>query len=268
MQAGAGGTARSRALFARLIARYDQGRVLKAVFYGLLAGVVVTLFLDYRQLAQMNALSEMSSPSRSEPVLPSAAPRDGEPLRPEVETPGETLRQNLAITLEKNGVLRLAGTIYPGASDAFAREIARIGEYVSEIDLDSPGGAVNDAISIGRMIRERGLSTRVEKGALCASSCPLVMAGGLRRVADNGATVGIHQIYALGGEITSPVDAMASAQATTARILSYLVSMDVDAALWTHAMETPPTRLYYLTHEEMQDYRLVGETAVAAAGGD
>jgi hypothetical protein len=36
--------------------------------------------------------------------------------------------------------------------------------------------------------------------------------------------------------------------------------MGVDPALWLHAMETPPGRLYYLTSEEQQRYRLVTAT--------
>lgn len=258
------------ALFMRILERYDPASIMKAVFYGLLAGVVITLALDYRQLRQMNALTQLSDPTKTtNPVLPPApsdAPRDGEPLRPEVETPDETLRQQLAITLEKGGVLQLAGTIYPGSSNAFAEEVAHIGEYVKVVDLDSPGGSVEDAMAISRLIRQQGFETLVRKGALCASSCPLVLAGGKERSAEKGATVGVHQIYAADGDLTSPVEAMANAQATTARILGHLDEMDVDPALWTHAMKTPPTKLYYLSHEEMEKYNLVGATAVAEAG--
>ena len=117
---------------------------------------------------------------------------------------------------------------------------------------------VPDALAMARLVREEGFTTRVEQGAFCASSCPLILAAGAEREVDPGAIVGIHQIYAAGQDVAglSPAQAMSDAQAVTARISRHLVEMDVDPALWVHAMETPPNRLYYLTADEMETYRL------------
>ena len=57
---------------------------------------------------------------------------------------------------------------------------------------------------------------------------------------------------------------MADAQATTARISRHLASMDVDPALWLHALDTPPRALYYFTAEEMARYRLATPIAKKA----
>ena len=244
-----------------LLRRYDQGRVLKAVFYGLVVGVAATLAFDYRELARENALAELADPG-SQPVLPGLT-ENGEPLPGEVETSRETLRQQLAIALEPGGTLSLTGTISLGSADRFGEEIARIGEYVARVRLDSPGGSVHDALAIGQAIRDRGFETVVKKGALCASSCPLVFAGGMQRLAETGATLGVHQVFAPETARQSAADAMAGAQATTARIQRYLEAMDVDPALWTLAMETPPNRLHYLTPDEMRALRLTGGNAVA-----
>ncbi len=43
----------------------------------------------------------------------------------------------------------------------------------------------------------------------------------------------------------------------TALITRHLDAMGVDPALWLHALETPPNRLYYLSPEELQQHRLV-----------
>lgn len=246
-----------------LLRRYDQGRILKAVFYGLVVGVAATLAFDYRELARESALAELAAPG-SEPVLPGLT-ENGEPLPGEVETPRETLRQQLAIALEPGGTLSLTGTISPGSADRFGEEIARIGEYVTRVRLDSPGGSVHDALAIGQTIRDRGYETVVKKGALCASSCPLAFAGGIQRVAETGATLGVHQVFAPGNDERDPASAVASAQTTTARIQRYLEAMNVDPALWTLAMETPPNRLHYLTPDEMRTLRLTGGSAVAEA---
>lgn len=244
-----------------LVRRYDHGRLLKAVFYGLVVGVAATLVFDYRELAKANALAELAQPG-SEPILPGLT-ENGEPLPGDVETSRETLRQQLAIALEPGGTLSLTGTIGVGSADLFGEEIARIGEYVTRVRLDSPGGSVHDALAIGQSVRDRGFETVVEKGALCASSCPLIFAGGVQRLAETGATLGVHQVFAPGNDERDTASAIASAQTTTARIQRYLESMDVDPALWTLAMETPPNRLHYLTPDEMRALRLTGGSVVA-----
>jgi len=46
---------------------------------------------------------------------------------------------------------------------------------------------------------------------------------------------------------------------TTAEIISHLTLAGVDPALWLHALETPPDRLYYFNPEEMMRLRLATE---------
>ena len=53
--------------------------------------------------------------------------------------------------------------------------------------------------------------------------------------------------------------AMADAQSVTAEITRHLTLSGVDPALWLHALETPPDRLYYFSPEEMDDLALVTE---------
>lgn len=120
-----------------------------------------------------------------------------------------------------------------------------------------------DALDIGALIAEQGLATKVAAGKICASSCPLIFASGAERLASRDAAIGVHQIYAASlGE--SAVDAMAvagiamaDAQSTTARITRHLTEAGVDPALWLHALDTPPERLYYFTPEEMERLKLV-----------
>ena len=48
----------------------------------------------------------------------------------------------------------------------FAAEIDKRGGYVKTVVLHSPGGSVQDALQIGRLIREKKFNTEVEDGAL------------------------------------------------------------------------------------------------------
>ncbi|NGP16594.1 hypothetical protein G5575_01845 [Devosia chinhatensis] len=240
----------------------EDGAVLRFAFYALLAGTVGVLYLDFREMASVApppALTQMP-----QPILPPATtPSGGGQERPPVTSSPELLEAPLEIALASGGKLTLTGTIDPGSSARFLAEIEARGEYVSTVLLDSPGGSVDDALSIGRLIRERDLSTEVANGGLCASSCPLIFAGGTERIAGREAAVGVHQIYAAALSAT-PIDAlsvagvaMADAQAVTADITRYLGDGGVDPALWLHALETPPDQLYYFSPEEMETLKLV-----------
>jgi hypothetical protein len=253
---------RRKGLFAWLA---DDGAIVRATFFALLSGTVAVLYIDYRELT---ALDAVTNPTQYAPILPPATPAgEGEAWSPQIFTPSEALQAPLEIALEASGILRLTGSIEPGSAARFAEEIGQRGEYVETVVLDSPGGSVLDAIAIGRAIREAGFGTLVEAGSLCASSCPLILAGGVTRNAAPDAAIGVHQIYA-----TTPVadaaalalaagNAMSEAQRATATITRYLIEVDVDPALWIHALETPPDRLYYLTPQEVSAYRLTNAGA-------
>ena len=150
----------------------------------------------------------------------------------------------------------MEGTIGIGTAEEFAMKIEGISEYVKTVELNSPGGSVFDALEISEQIREKGWITKVKSGHLCASSCPLIFAGGVERIADKGAAIGVHQIYAIGTDERSAVEAVSGTQTTTAQISRHLEKMGVDPILWLHALETPPQNLFYLNSEELQKFRL------------
>jgi hypothetical protein len=242
------------------IAAISDGAILRFAFYAMLAGTLTVLWFDYNELVAAG-----EGPGTSlEPILPGFSP-DGPATGPgpSVISDAEALRSPLSITLEAGGVLSLSGTMDPGSAARFAAEVEARGEYVTIVAFDSPGGSVGDAMAIGEQIRARGFGTSVDSGRLCASSCPLAFAGGRERHASGGAAIGVHQIYAavsaaeLGAGIRAAGEAISNAQKTTAAISRYLSTMDVDPAIWLHALETPPDRLYYLSSAEMTEYNLV-----------
>ena len=142
--------------------------------------------------------------------------------------------------------------ITPGISEAFAAEIARRGDYVRTVVLNSPGGSVNDALTMGRLIREKKFTTEVEAGKYCASSCPLVFAGGIERRAGASAAIGVHQVAAFGSANAAPRDEMDAAQRISARCQRYLGEMGINLQVWVHAMETPHDRLFVFDTETQQ----------------
>lgn len=254
----------------RYLSRFDEGEVVRWAFRGMLIGTIGVLALDLRDLADNNGWWPVDpAPAHfSSPVIPPAVETrepvpTGDPRR-HVTTDESLLASPMSFVLAANGVLLAEGSIEPGTAARFAAEIEARGEYVRTIGLNSPGGALDDAMAMADLIRERGISTEIADGALCASSCPLLFAGGLTRTAAPKAAVGVHQFYAATRTTTDPAQAMADAQATTARISRHLARMDVDPALWLHALDTPPRALYYFTPGELSAYRLV-TTPVATA---
>ena len=243
------------------LGRLDDGALIRAAFFAMLAGTLCVLAIDYQEL-NGRGVSAVAAPS--EPVLPAYDPESPQARPgPAVTTDRAVLAAPLAINLQSGGVLALTGTIDLGAAVRFAAEVAARGEYVKTVALDSPGGSVTDALIIGGLIRDKGFATSVAAGALCASSCPLVLAAGKKRLASPKAAIGVHQIYAMAAARTDPGgtrtvgEAMWEAQKTTADITRYLGGMGINAAFWLHALDTPPDRLYYFSPAELTALKLV-----------
>lgn len=233
--------------------------MMRNAFIILCVSAAAFLLVDLREIIDRNeeiAAPALPAPGTS-PVLPPAL-TEGVPEQPpgEIVTKPEILSAAMTFDLGPGGILMARGTIDPGAAARFATEVAARGEYVKSISLDSPGGSIDDALAMSAEIRTRKLDTRVENGALCASSCPILLAGGTKRLAGETSVVGVHQVYNGSAERPTADEAMASAQTVTARVGRHLEAMGIKPGLWLHALETPPDRLYYLTPKEMTELAL------------
>src|ERR1700724_1127249 len=198
-------------------------------------------------------------PSILAPLLPSGDKR----LVP-LPQPGGALAQPMTFDLVHDGKLMENGPITPGISQSFGAEFERHSDYIKTVVLNSPGGSVADALAMGRLIRDRKLATEVEAGQSCASSCPLVFAGGVERRAGEKAAIGVHQVAAIKSAANgAPRDDMSVAQNISARCQRYLADMGVSLQVWVHAMETPHDRLFVFRSDELKSLNLV----TAAASG-
>ena len=230
--------------------------VLRWLYRGLLAATVAVLALDYNDLANrpVDATPSTSAAPSAEP-LP-ATPRDGEKrTRAPVRETSAKLREAMTFELMSDGKLYAVGTITPGIAKVFAAEVEKRGSYIKTIVLQSPGGSVRDALDMGRLIRKHKFATEVEANKYCASSCPLVFAGGVERRAGPKAALGVHQVSALGQGLSND-DGMNSAQQISAICQKYLREMGIDLGVWVHAMETPRDELYYFKPDELLSLKL------------
>ncbi|KRQ95883.1 hypothetical protein [Bradyrhizobium valentinum] len=170
-------------------------------------------------------------------ILAPLTPDGDKRLTPRPQADG-VMAQPMTFELVGGGKLMATGTIMPGISEAFAAEVAKRGDYIKTVVLNSPGGSVADALAMGRLIRDKNFATEIEPGKYCASSCPLVFAGGVERRVGDKAIIGVHQVAAIGQAGGLPRDEMNVAQSISARCQRYLGDMGVSLQVWVHAMAT------------------------------
>lgn len=257
-----------------LAANPDEA-ILRWIFRSVVTVTFVVLAAD---LAGMNGWIDTSdSTAEARPALPSSglpdmvpsilvplAPGGDKRLTPRPHADGP-MAKPMTFELVGGGKLMAIGTITPGTSEAFAAEVAKRGDYIKTVVLNSPGGSVSDALAMGRLIRERNFATEIEPGQYCASSCPLVFAGGVERRVGDKAILGVHQVAAIGQAGGLPRDEMNVAQNVSARCQRYLGDMGVNLQVWVHAMETPHDRLFVFKPDELKALNLVTTVAVPSA---
>jgi hypothetical protein len=260
----------TRRLHAWLSDNPDEA-MLRWIFRSVLVITIVVLAADlagmngYLQNSELAAAPAEIKPESPALDLPSMMPSVLAPWLPgadkrlvPVPQPDGTLAKPMTFELVTGGKLIAIGTITPGISASFAAEVAKRGDYIKTVVLNSPGGSVTDALAMGRLIREKKFATEVEPGKYCASSCPLVFAGGIERRAGDRSTIGVHQVAAIASAAAgAPRDEMSVAQNISARCQRYLGEMGISLQAWVHAMETPHDKLFVFKPDELKSLNIV-----------
>ena len=260
---------------------YDADEaVLRWIFRGVLTVTIVALAADLARMegwtADPHAAATPAEIGEDSPALdlPGMLPSILAPLFPDsgkrtvpLPQPDGAMAKPMTFELVGGGKLMATGTITPGISQSFAAEVGRHSEYIKTVVLNSPGGSVTDALTMGRLIREHKFATEVEAGKYCASSCPLVFAGGVERRAGERATIGVHQVAAIrSAAAVPPRDEMSIGQTISARCERYLADMGVSLQVWVHAMETPHDRLFVFKPDELKSLDVVTAGAAPVTG--
>ncbi|ABD06888.1 conserved hypothetical protein [Rhodopseudomonas palustris HaA2] len=170
----------------------------------------------------------------------------------------------------------------PKEFDEFARSRPLDG---AALVLDSSGGSVNDAITLGRRWRKMGLMTTVGASvrtqtpsgvragiapqAYCESMCVFLLLAGKTRYVPEGARVRVHQIW-MGDRAEDARAASYTAQDLTiierdiGRLAKYTFEMGGTGDLLALALSVPPWEdLHQLSPQELRDANLVTAQALA-----
>jgi hypothetical protein len=149
----------------------------------------------------------------------------------------------------------------------------QLSEMASGIDapaiyLNSPGGDLQEALRIGRIIRASGLMTKIgtlegveidefgrpsdfPKNGRCESACAYAFMGGQERRLGSG-RLGLHRFYSTERGLTSD-----ETQFLSGLLVEYMVEMGIDARLFLAASKEGAEGMYYVSEAEALDYAIV-----------
>jgi len=242
--------------------RNPVGRVLMGVLIFQLGLAVMLFWGDLRAGLPFPSFGP-KAPALTEPIRPGdqtrryrpdQAPPSGRPMHT------TALPDRLILTVVRGGeAVLLEGTIEDGDAVRIAKQIGDLNTPPTEAILNSPGGSVQDALALGRYLRNEGLTTAMREGDVCYSACPYLLAAGTSRTIPDGAFVGVHQHYFGESTILPAFVAVESIQRGHGEVMAYLDDMGIDPLLMRHALVTPPNEIYVLLPEELLRYRFLTE---------
>ncbi len=244
------------------------GLKLALVAQVLVAGLVLLTDVDHRW--SLERTIDLAAPQPTGPVAPGDQVRRHEPSRvvPRFADPGgapwitlpEALPARLTFSVEDAAdygpVLLLNGPIVAGDADRFEAFVSGLAVVPTQVALNSPGGIVDEALTIGRSLRAREMTTMIVPGTACMSACPYILAGGSERRVSLRGLVGLHQHYYDTPGYMPVFFAVEDIQHNQARTMEYLIEMGVDPGIMRFGLSTPPDDIYILVEEELVESRL------------
>lgn len=121
--------------------------------------------------------------------------------------------------------------------------------------LNSNGGDVEAAITIGRLLRKIKASAQTWSQGGCYSSCVFIFAGAVQR--DGRLGVGIHRPYSTRTDMRD-YQAIQSDQRRLAKLAKdYLEEVNVLPSLYDAMMSIPPEKIKLLSEAELDSYGLL-----------
>ncbi len=134
-----------------------------------------------------------------------------------------------------------------------------------QLQLNSPGGDVKTAMAIGRLARNAQLITIVPRNGLCASACVLVLAGGVRRYAEEGSRIGLHRPYFADTRSATAAGYNSFERAYTSVLdthRAYFAEMRIASTLLDQMSQVPSNEVRWMDQATAKRIGLLGEDAV------
>ncbi|MFT3896691.1 MAG: hypothetical protein QM719_03200 [Thermomonas sp.] len=160
-----------------------------------------------------------------------------------------------------SGIVRLhyRGKVDAGFADMVERVAAmatRMGIRHRILDIDSPGGVIEDGIRAGDAMGDEHWTVWVREGATCHSACVLILAAGDQRLVSGA--VGIHRMIRLSSTATTRQQLNAELQQVHSQLDDYLQRNGAATAIADLMMTVPSRELRLLSADELHQYGLEG----------
>jgi hypothetical protein len=238
------------------VRRNPVARALTAILIFQLALAVLLFWGDLQSGLRLPAFGP-DAPDLTEPVRPGDQTRRFRPDRapsPGQPMPETSLPTRLILTPLSESEVLLEGGISPGDSERIAKQMAELPKRPDRVVLNSPGGTVSEALTLGRYLRAEGFTTALRQSDICYSACPYLLAGGVTRDIAPGGSVGVHQHYFGENTLLPAFVAVEDIQRGQGMVMTYLDEMGIDPLMMQHALITPPDEIYVLLPEELERY--------------
>ncbi|MBU3887636.1 hypothetical protein [Methylosinus sp. KRF6] len=173
--------------------------------------------------------------------------------------------------MAENDIL-IEGEIVSGDARSFERVVRDIGRHVDKVILRSPGGSVQEAITIGRLVRKLMIETEgpdfsgeseqascqkdydhPNAPCVCASACFLIYAGGFPRSVSH---VMLHRPFVSPSTnaLMSFDESIRAAEGARNSVAEYLHEMGVPDRYANVMFSTPSNAAVLVPQNEMLDY--------------
>ncbi len=120
-------------------------------------------------------------------------------------------------------------------------------QFPIDVWLEGPGGDLDEALRLGRLIYDLGFFTLVDANEECASACALIWLGGARLFMKSEARVGFHQAY----------DSVGTASVTgNALVGHYMSEVGLSASVVRYVMTAEPGELEWLRPDQLESIGL------------
>jgi hypothetical protein len=140
--------------------------------------------------------------------------------------------------------ITINGDLVKGDYQKFSNLVARLPSgHAGSVYLDSRGGVVDEALSIGSWVADQNWTTVVLRE--CASSCALIWLASKDRTVKSDAKVGFHAIFFANGQVSPGGNAMVGA---------YLFKLGFSPETIDYLTKTPPKKVEWLDSEKAEHY--------------
>jgi hypothetical protein len=157
-----------------------------------------------------------------------------------------------------------SGPIESGDAARFAAVLLANASVIEDLDLDSPGGDVREAMKIGEIVRAARLDTYVQPGATCASSCFFIWLNGANRAViswqtRNGKTgdlvppgrLGLHRPYLT--RFSASEESLSAQTRGMEVVKSYLAGRFIPGRLIDAMLAHPSNEIYWVNQADIDE---------------